>query len=130
LPGEEPYYGQMLWCGRFSVPFFFRSHRYCTDRSKIRQGFSNSVMVAGGFNLKLWLSLARSFYMSVKTDEEFSQALEHSKTPCPTLLLKQFGLYGSTEKKAGQPEINLPPKRTMPLVRPSFAKRNLMKIKY
>jgi len=75
-------------------------------------------------------SLARSFYMSAKTDAEFSQALEHFKTPCPTLLLKQFGLYGSTEKKACLPGTNLPPKQTLPLVQSSFANRHLMKARF
>jgi hypothetical protein len=32
-------------------------------------------------------------------------------------------------KKAGQPDVNLPPKRTLQLVRPSFTNVHLMKAK-
>ena len=50
-----------------------------------------------------------------------------SITPGPTLLLKQFGLYGSTEKKAGQPEINLPPKLALPLAQSSCSPEYIVK---
>jgi hypothetical protein len=56
-------------------------------------------MVAGGIKLKLWLSLARSFYMSAKTDAEFSQALEHFKTPCPLFCSGSLAYMGGQSKK-------------------------------